>query len=190
MKQKSIFILLVFLVFATVFCSCKQGDGKNDFPPLESNVEYTVGLKINGFETKGLLTLQDDGTVHFFHTDPNSDLFTMEEVVTRDSYTADFQGIKWESGEVTPAMGNLYPILETVLTESASPGEQESLRGIPSQRLDFEKGENKISFYRALSTFTPLQIHSFWEGNEIQINFEIPGEVPKESKLHNMERTE
>ena len=89
--------ILMLVVFSLLFCSCSKKETKSF--TMERGKEYAVGVKINDFETKGILVVEENGLT-FSHADSTSPLYGMKETFGENEYRSIFQGMEWKSNEV------------------------------------------------------------------------------------------
>ncbi len=169
MPQRIFVVLMMICVFS--FAGCQKANEKADPVLFSPGKEYTVGLKVDSFETKGLLSFEENGALRFLHSDPNSPLFGMEEVTKKGLCTVHFQNITWESDQIIPATARLWEVIEQIRTKSQTEVENDSIREQDCTRYEFSDDDFTVHFWINSATHTPVCIKAQWEGHFLEINF-------------------
>ena len=173
--KKTTFLLLSLLFFALLIAgvSCTKERCKSQTPALEPNTVYRVGIHLGEYEGTGEITLLEDGTVHLFHADSTSPLFTMEEIIEKDRIGCKFLGMEWETDEAAPYSTNLYQIFQILCSQKYSKKESESIRGVEAIKETYDMGEKQLIFYRSKENNEPIQIFFFDSEGTMEIAFEL-----------------
>ena len=172
MKKTSTRFLIFFFFLIFLICIGCESATKQLEPMLFSpGNEYAVGLKIGTFETKGTISFDENGALHFLHADPNSPLFGMEEVIENGQCTVHFQDITWESDQILPSTARLKELFECIRTLSPTKIKTDSIRDQTAIRYEFSGEDFLIHFWTDSATHAPICIESQWDGLFYQINF-------------------
>lgn len=173
--KKTTFLFLLLFVFSLLVTgtSCSKKDAQPDAAPFLHDTVYRVGIQIGEYEGQGEITLSQDGTVHLFHTDSTSPLFTMEEIIEKDRIRCKFYGMEWESEEASPYSARLYEIFQILFNREETESERESIRGEDAIKDRYQWEEKCLIFYRTKEN-APIQLLFSEPGGKMEISFELP----------------
>ncbi len=174
--KKTTYLFLLLLVFALLVTglSCSKNETVPEAPTFLPDTVYRVGLQMGEYKGSGEITLSEEGTVHLFHTDPTSPLFTMEEIIEKDRIRCKFCGMEWESDEASPYSAKLYEIFQILLNQTETGKEVESIRGEDAIKEIYELDEKRLIFYCGKEKKEPIQIQFSEPGGKMEISFELP----------------
>ncbi len=170
--RKALFPLPFLFLFLLFFPSCQAGatpPPKNESIRLEN--EYRIGIEYMNFATKGMLIIQEDGSLYFKHEDPNSILNGMEEIISEDKIIVKYKGIEWESGEVETGFYEIKAVFDAITKQEPSDCKTTSVRGIETKMYSFQSGKDTIFFHTEKSSGKPVQITGSFSDLPFSINF-------------------
>jgi len=106
----------MFLIFfiGIFFVSCENEDKHLQNFQLTCNNNYEVKIAWENGGCVGILNVNDDGSLSFFHNSPLSPLFGMEERAGENFYRSAYQGILWESIEIETPLQRIYRLLKSL----------------------------------------------------------------------------
>ena len=166
MKPKSILLLFFMMTFLLFGCSSSPNDSFH----WERSKEYVVGMKINDFETKGILIVEDE-TVSFLHGDSQSPLYGLTERFGENQYESLFYGIEWKSPEVK-MQGDIIRKAVLLAEEEGNWEEKnDTLNGFGGKRKVANQGDDWIEIFLEEESQNILHLSAEIEDDRIEISF-------------------
>ena len=98
-------IILCFLSLFMGGCSPTGSPQPKDL--FQFPFEASVEVEANGYQTRGLFRVEENGEVVFLHQNSSSPLFGMKEQMKDGQYSTEFFGIVWSGSHTKTAMKSL-----------------------------------------------------------------------------------
>ena len=171
--KRFLFCFILLSAFAVMFSSCQpKTEPKKSVSPLLGQ-QFVVGIKMKEYETKGKLSIGENGTLHFIHTNPKSVLFGMEEVIDDKGITVKYKGIEWPSEEVDTNFASIREVVKEMIENKPVHTEKCEMKGRRATKSVFDVFGAEISYFYEESDQIPLQIRGNVKGMDFEINFGV-----------------
>ena len=173
MKLLKRFMILAFLcIFFTSMQACESENTiESQHAPLNYNQTYTIGVKANGYETKGKMSIDRNHKLYFHHEAPDSALFGMEEWADEETYEARYKGIEWKTTEVVTETVRLQRIVSVILSNDPHEKSTDSQGGIAAKKHTYQTESGSIVLWVDKKNQNPIKIQASENGRDYEINF-------------------
>jgi len=167
-KKRFLSCLFAFL-FLLSGCRAEKGNEKKEpITPLRG--EFGVDVVLDQFQTSGKISVLENGSYRFEHTDPTSPLFGMQEIWDDEILHVSYRGIVWETQEIRPITLSIFEILSMMedpknLTEEVKLGEEKQ------KKFTFSSDKDQISLILEQNTKEPIMIQGSIRGCQCEIRF-------------------
>ncbi len=172
--KKRLFLVILMLLVIMPFAGCRK---KSDEDQIiwKRDEPLAVGLKIDTWETKGLLSIGEKD-ISFTHQSPASPLYGLTERVSEEGYESEYRGILWQSREVDLPMGSILQLIRFTEESHLWKKTQDSLGGIPVTKIETTENQNTVTVYLSEKS-TPLRLLGTVDSQRIEINFSLEEEA-------------
>lgn len=144
---KRVLIALFPIVFLFL-SSCGQSAPENDSWPFQQDVEYVIGIKADGLETKGLFSYKSNGTFTFTVQDENTPLNGLKETVSENEIITEYRGILWSSDEVITSFSRICKTLSNFENAVLISKEMTTFRGYNAIHLSYHLDEGTLHLWK------------------------------------------
>jgi len=166
---KRIFLGIFPLVL--LLTSCSQKAPSTDSPPFLQEVEYAVGIKSEGLETKGILCYKSDGSFTFTIQDENSPLNGLKETVADDEVITEYREILWKSDEVTTTFSRICRVLSNFENACLIAKETTTFRGHNAIHLTYSLEGGTLHLWKKEEDLKTLTIRREADFSPFTVNF-------------------
>ena len=129
-----------------------------------------MGLKINSFETKGILIVEEE-TISFLHGDPQSPLYGMTERFGENGYESLLYGIEWKSTEVKMQGEIIRNAVQMAEIKEGWAEKDDTLDGRGGIRRTLRSGSDWIEIFLEKETGNILHLTAEIDGDRIELAF-------------------
>lgn len=168
-KRFRLIFLILSLLIAMIACEKKTDDVPMIFFTTAS--ESAVGVKIDSYETKGTLCIDQEGSIRFTHENPNSPLFGLVEQYENGLTKCEFGGIQWESEESNTALSSFFRSLIQMKDTMPIDKTQTSIQGIAVIQYAYENENSSFWLSYDKKNRTPVKFYGIVNSIEIEISF-------------------
>lgn len=168
MKQN---LLLCFFLLLFLLSGCQKPieNTKSSILPLDR--EYRIEIKAGDFEGSAKIFFDEEGKFHLIHSDPNSPLFGMEEIISEEK--TEFHFGKLSREEATRCEGTALSFFAMQLLSEKEPEKRESgfLEEAEVEIRTYSESDRIAKFFLSKSDGSPQKILGSGALSGLEIRF-------------------